>query len=90
MGRAKRHPSASSTAIGRVSRLQYGAAPSTVACDSTKQQLLIDNIAGALSGVMRQEIVKRQIGHFLKADRNYGEGVAKSLGLTLDVTTAAA
>lgn len=41
---------------------------------------LIANIVGAMQGVPR-EIQLRQIAHFTKADRAYGEGVAKGLGI---------
>ncbi|MEQ8266236.1 MAG: catalase [Parvibaculum sp.] len=43
---------------------------------------LMDSIAGALQGVP-EEIVRRQIGHFAKADPAYGAGVAKRMGLTV-------
>jgi len=48
-----------------------------------QQQLLIDNIVGAMKGVSRREIVLKQIGHFMKADRAYGTGVAQGLGIKL-------
>jgi catalase len=43
---------------------------------------LIGNIVAAMNSVPR-EIQLRQIGHFLKADRAYGEGVAQGLGIAL-------
>lgn len=43
---------------------------------------LMDSIAGAMQGVP-EEIVRRQIGHFAKADPAYGAGVAKRMGLTV-------
>jgi catalase len=43
---------------------------------------LIGNIATAMSAVPR-EIQLRQIGHVLRADRAYGEGLASKLGITL-------
>ncbi len=46
-----------------------------------KQQELIDNLVGAMSDVPR-EIQLRQIVHFTRADKAYGEGVAKGLGIT--------
>ena len=46
-----------------------------------KQQELINNIVGAMSDVPR-EIQLRQIVHFTRADKAYGEGVAKGLGIT--------
>ncbi len=41
---------------------------------------LFDNIAEAMDGVPL-EIVKRQIGHFYKADPEYGLGVARRMGV---------
>jgi catalase len=43
---------------------------------------LMDNIAGAMAGVP-EPIVRRQLGHFYRADPAYGEGVAKRLGVHL-------
>lgn len=43
---------------------------------------LFRNIAAAMQGVP-EDIIRRQIGHFIKADPAYGEGVAKVLGLKL-------
>jgi catalase len=40
----------------------------------------MDNLARAMKGVPK-DIVMRQVGHFSKADRAYGEGVAKRLGV---------
>jgi catalase len=54
----------------------------------TQQAQLLDNIAAAMKGVP-EEIARRQIGHFLKADRAYGVGVAKRLGLKLEGAAAA-
>jgi len=45
-----------------------------------QRDLLMDNLAGALTGVP-EAIQLRQIGHFLKADPAYGGGVARRLGL---------
>ncbi len=39
-----------------------------------QQQLLIDNIVGAMKSVP-EFIQKRQVEHFMKADKAYGEGV---------------
>jgi catalase len=44
-----------------------------------QQQLLIDNIVGAMRGVP-EAIVRRQLVHFRKADQAYGDGVAMGLG----------
>jgi len=45
---------------------------------SDQRQLLVDNIAGAMKSVPAF-IQERQIAHFMKADREYGEGVKKAL-----------
>jgi len=48
---------------------------------SPKQQKeLIDNITGTLKKVPK-EIQQKMIVHFRKADKNYGDGIAKALGL---------
>lgn len=44
-----------------------------------EQRRLIDNIVVSMKNVP-EAIQRRQIGHFLKADPRYGEGVAKGLG----------
>jgi len=46
--------------------------------DDVAKQRLIDNIVGAMQGVPR-DIQVRQIGHFMKADPAYGEGIASGL-----------
>ena len=46
-----------------------------------QQQQLFSNIAGAMSGVP-EEIVRRQLGHFHKADPAYAAGVAKALNIS--------
>jgi catalase len=48
--------------------------------DDGARTRLIDNIVGAMQGVPR-DIQVRQIGHFMKADPAYGEGVARGLGI---------
>jgi catalase len=40
---------------------------------------LIENIAGSLSRVSRNEIIERSIGHFRKADLEYGRRVAEAV-----------
>jgi len=47
---------------------------------ATEQENLINNIVGSLKKVPK-EIQKRMVEHFTKADKKYGEGVAKGLGL---------
>jgi len=44
---------------------------------------LIQNIVGAMAPVEKDEIKLRQIGHFYKADPDYGRRVAEGLGLEL-------
>ena len=48
---------------------------------------LMDNIAAAMAGVP-EAIVQRQIGHFSKADRAYGQGIAERLGLATKLEAA--
>lgn len=48
---------------------------------------LVANIVGAMKGVP-ESIQRRQIGHFLKADPEYGRGVAEGLGLGLEEPAA--
>ena len=57
---------------------QAGALFRLMSAEQKKQ--LMDNIAAAMRGVP-EPIQLRQIGHFLKADRAYGRGVAERLGL---------
>jgi len=52
-----------------------------------QRQALVDNIARAMQGVP-EAIVRRQLGHFAKADPAYGEGVANRLGLAAHEATA--
>jgi catalase len=47
-----------------------------------QKERLFRNIAEAMAGVP-EEIVQRQLAHFAKADRAYGAGVARALGLEL-------
>ncbi len=47
-----------------------------------QQQVLFDNTARSI-GEAPREIQIRHITHCLKADRAYGEGVAKALGIPL-------
>ncbi|MEW4023835.1 catalase KatA [Bacillus sp. YAF8] len=44
---------------------------------------LVANIVGAMKPVEKEEIKLRQIGHFYKADPEYGRRVAEGLGLPL-------
>ena len=45
-----------------------------------ERERTMDAIAGAMRGVP-EEIIRRQIAHFAKADPGYGAGVAKRMGL---------
>jgi len=44
-----------------------------------EQQRLVDNIAGSLSQVSRDDIIERSIGHLRAADPAYGERVAAAV-----------
>jgi catalase len=48
-----------------------------------EQARLIGNIVGHMASVP-ERIQRRQIGHFLKADPNYGRGVAEGLGIAVE------
>ena len=54
-----------------------------------ERERLMDNIVASMGGVP-EEILRRQIAHFYKADPRYGEGVAGRLGLALDGASIAA
>jgi catalase len=43
------------------------------------QQRLVDNIAGSLALVSRDEIISRSIGHFRRADEEFGRRVAEGV-----------
>ncbi|CAG8868262.1 Catalase [Pseudomonas fluorescens] len=47
-----------------------------------QKALLISNIAGTMAGVT-EEVVERQLRHFIQVDRAYGEGIAQALGWKL-------
>ncbi|MFO1154700.1 MAG: catalase [Rhodospirillales bacterium] len=49
---------------------------------AAQQASLMDAIAGAMQGVP-ESIVRRQLGHFAKADPAYGDGVARRLGIAI-------
>ena len=51
--------------------------------DETQKKNTIHNIIGAMSGISgpkREEIIKRQLEHWTKADANLGQAIAKGLG----------
>jgi catalase len=51
--------------------------------NAEQKQQLIDNLVGALKPVPKF-IQVRQIGHFYKADPDYGGRVAAGLGIPMD------
>jgi len=54
--------------------------------DQGQRERLFDNIAEAMAGVP-ENIVRRQLVHFAKADPEYGRGVGERLGLQIDIET---
>ncbi len=52
-----------------------------------QKQQLVNNIAGAMNGVP-EAIVRRQLGHFHKADPAYAAGVAKALEIEYEIPHA--
>lgn len=52
-----------------------------------EQDRLIENIVDAMKPV-DEAIQRRQVEHFAKADANWGERIAKGLGLTSDVSSS--
>lgn len=56
--------------------------------DPAQRQRLFTTIAGAMQGVP-EFIVRRQLGHFEKADPAYAAGVAQALGIQLEATASA-
>jgi catalase len=55
---------------------------------AAQQGRLMDTIAGAMQGVP-EDIVRRQIAHFAKADPAYGRGVAERMGIAPGKSAAA-
>lgn len=47
-----------------------------------QQELLVNNIAGTMSGVT-VDVIQRQLQYFFKADPAYGAGIAKALGMNI-------
>ena len=43
------------------------------------QQRLVDNIAGSLAQVSREDVIERSIEHFRKADAEFGRRIAASV-----------
>ena len=48
-----------------------------------QQQALFNNTADSIKGASI-EIQKRHINHCLKADRDYGVGIANALGISIE------
>ncbi len=51
--------------------------------NADQKQQLIDKLAGVMKDVLKF-IQVQQIGHFYRADPQYGSCVAEGLGITLD------
>ncbi|TBU95928.1 catalase [Phytopseudomonas dryadis] len=49
--------------------------------NAEQKALLIDNIVGAMQSVS-EDVQRRQLQHFFRADEAYGAGIAKGLGLS--------
>ena len=56
--------------------------------DDAQKQRLFGNIADSMQGVP-QEIIERQLAHFDKVDRAYGDGVRAALGMEAEEREAA-
>ena len=54
------------------------------------QQRLVDNIAGSLAQVSREDIIGRAIGHFRRADAEYGQRIADGVAARRGVLAGAA
>ena len=48
--------------------------------EAHEQADLVENIANAMDGVP-ENIVRLQLSYFMAADKSYGEGIAKHLGI---------
>jgi catalase len=44
-----------------------------------EKKRLVENIAGSLSKVSREEIIEKSIGHFRLADKDFGDRLAKAV-----------
>jgi len=44
-----------------------------------EKQRLIDNIAASLSKVSREDIIQRSVGHFRRADPEFGDRLADTI-----------
>jgi catalase len=54
------------------------------------QQRLVDNIAGSLAQVSRDDIIERSIAHFAKADAEFGRRIAEGVAARRPQVTAGA
>jgi catalase len=54
------------------------------------QQRLVDNIAGSLAHVSRDDIIARSVEHFRKADAEFGRRIAEGIAARRSAATAAA
>lgn len=50
--------------------------------NAAQKELLISNLAASMQGV-KQETLERALGHFVKIDPEYGQGIAKKLNITI-------
>ena len=53
------------------------------------QQRLVDNIAGSLAQVSRDDIIERSIGHFRRADKTFGQRIADGVAAKRGVLAGA-
>jgi catalase len=53
------------------------------------QQRLVDNIAGSLAQVSRDDIIERSIGHFRRADETFGQRIADGVAARRGVLAGA-
>jgi catalase len=44
-----------------------------------EKKRLVENIAGTLSRVSREEIIEKSIGHFRSADKDFGDRLTKAV-----------
>ncbi len=52
------------------------------------QQRLVNNIAASLAQVSRQDIIDRSIGHFTKADKQFGKRIAEGVAISKSTVSA--
>jgi catalase len=54
------------------------------------QQRLVDNIAGSLAQVSRDDIIARSVAHFTKADAGFGRRIAEGIAARRGAAVAGA